>query len=1082
MIENKEKIEKPATQSQKINLLRGLLELMQSCKIAMLMFCFFFVSNAFASDFKISKDENCFIELPSQASATEKFAAEELQKYLLKISGAKCPMGTKKENSNSKRICIGKTELGLKFKEELKGKDQDSFIIANRKGNIFLIGNCDRATLYAVYTFLEEFGCRWVAPGVDYLPQKKELAFNKEKLIFTPGIKYRSLRYFSVEMRGDKSKEWHSQSVDWVVKNKINVLTDTFISETFPENIIKRGGCRGINNTHLTEQIFTDELYRNSPEIFAKDENEGTSYKPGKKRKGFGQQFCLSEEKSVSVYANKILKYINAHPEVELFPLTQADGNNFCKCSKCRDLYKKFGKDAIAKAWFAFEDKVAAKINQTHPGKKFYTLVYGITKTPPKDGKFDLNQNTMFIITHNEDFFHRYENAKNGNFLGLLKQWSTSAPNRIGVYDYYPFSIAKFLPYAATEKITSDIKTLYDMNCPYFEIQSGLRWCGMFLPIYYAGARAMWNPDVNIKEEMKVFHKGVYGYKAAPYLEKFFQTLEQAMSSYPIHWQGDSLAFLTKDVFNKAEKYLNKAILSEKNMDEQKRLQAIVDNFNYGKHLRWGRNASKAYTDSGNVKFAEDAVSYGNKIIKLTEEIQKEKGTRYDFGAIGKHTIGKGRSGIGVELGSWLASKENINQMVPIKKGIRVGVLTNCIGAEGLFAALKETKGIRAMKFSVINRQILNNFQVVIINNTGRRGAWLSNRAKAKTIREWIKNGGGIILLHDAIGYRKHKVMFPEIGSGMSNPRLNGFRKTEGKHDLNKGLDEGFIYKHGYYDHITLKPGKDGQTVIVNKENNPVAVAGRFGKGGVVLDGMLTGYGSNDDLSYFEKKPEGGELKIILNSINWLEKIKAKSRKRLKDIAVINPADKKTIKSYYKTQALSLYNFYKSKGCNVELVPRDVFAKSSTEQLNEYKIICLPKGSYKMTDEMIRHMSEFVFDGGLLVSSCHQLPPIAGIQTGKGMEIKDLFVELECPLTKNLPIKKWIPQNAFTCPGTSNINAVLLIQSKLVSKLYCQPYLTCRIYGKGAFVYLNKGPENETDKKILENCVSAETLDWLVLQ
>jgi hypothetical protein len=44
----------------------------------------------------------------------------------------------------------------------------DGFLLRVSADRVSLTGNTDRATLYAVYAFLEDMGCRWFAPNVDF--------------------------------------------------------------------------------------------------------------------------------------------------------------------------------------------------------------------------------------------------------------------------------------------------------------------------------------------------------------------------------------------------------------------------------------------------------------------------------------------------------------------------------------------------------------------------------------------------------------------------------------------------------------------------------------------------------------------------------------------------------------------------------------------------------------------------------------------------------------------------------------------------------------------------------------------------
>ena len=97
------------------------------------------------------------IVTPKDATITEKFAAEELQSYLGKITGENF------EIKNSK----GGTKFGITVANQ-KIQDlnltREEYVIKSVKDGLILSGGGNRGTLYAVYDFLEKLGCRWYYP------------------------------------------------------------------------------------------------------------------------------------------------------------------------------------------------------------------------------------------------------------------------------------------------------------------------------------------------------------------------------------------------------------------------------------------------------------------------------------------------------------------------------------------------------------------------------------------------------------------------------------------------------------------------------------------------------------------------------------------------------------------------------------------------------------------------------------------------------------------------------------------------------------------------------------------------------
>ena len=107
------------------------------------------------------------IVVPLDADSLELRSSEELQKYLQLISGIGMDIRVEDKSSSNKKIFIGNTTEGKLFNVM-----DDEIIIRVKDENLFILGGDPESTLYAVYTFLENYlGCRFYAPDVEVLPE-----------------------------------------------------------------------------------------------------------------------------------------------------------------------------------------------------------------------------------------------------------------------------------------------------------------------------------------------------------------------------------------------------------------------------------------------------------------------------------------------------------------------------------------------------------------------------------------------------------------------------------------------------------------------------------------------------------------------------------------------------------------------------------------------------------------------------------------------------------------------------------------------------------------------------------------------
>jgi len=205
--------------------------------------------------------------------------------------------------------------------------------------------------------------------------------------------------------------------------------------------------------------------------------------------------------------------------------------------------------------------------------------------------------------------------------------------------------------------------------------------------------------------------------------------------------------------------------------------------------------------------------------------------------------------------------------IIPKGEGARVGVYYEGIGAGSIIKVL-EKEGIRVFSLPKLDNEALSNVDVLVIPQIPKPD--VLNQAM-KQIREFVENGGGILFTHDAVGYRNHKVIFPEIGKGIGNVDLDKVKVIK-EHPVTDGFKTGDEIVHKYYDHIGIEKGEKGEVIVVDDMGYGVVVVGEIGKGRVVLNGMISGYASVQKGSSTgrEEEPEGGELKILVNSIKWL--------------------------------------------------------------------------------------------------------------------------------------------------------------------------------------------------------------------
>ena len=205
---------------------------------------------------------------------------------------------------------------------------------------------------------------------------------------------------------------------------------------------------------------------------------------------------------------------------------------------------------------------------------------------------------------------------------------------------------------------------------------------------------------------------------------------------------------------------------------------------------------------------------------------------------------------------------------VPEGPGVKVGVYHGSFGATALIGAIGKRQDFNAFSLPRLDEGALAKSDVVVISKTA---ATVNFKHAAKRLRAWVEEGGRLLLCFDAVGYRAHPAIFPELGQGYTNPKRDVVT-VSADHPVTNGFEKGDEFVHAYVDHVEMTKGERGKVIVVDEKRKPVVIVGAIGKGRVVLNGMITGYASvkRGEYAGLAKEPEEGELKLLHNMIQWL--------------------------------------------------------------------------------------------------------------------------------------------------------------------------------------------------------------------
>ena len=134
------------------------------------------------------------IIIGQDAPEPEQHAAAELAEFLSQITGADFSVvNPAAVVTNKSRVLVGPQAAKLADHNfSTDGLGQEGIVIHTIGSDLILAGGYPRGTLYAVYTFLEDYtGCRWWSSKVSTIPKKPTLIIENIDLRYIPKFEFR---------------------------------------------------------------------------------------------------------------------------------------------------------------------------------------------------------------------------------------------------------------------------------------------------------------------------------------------------------------------------------------------------------------------------------------------------------------------------------------------------------------------------------------------------------------------------------------------------------------------------------------------------------------------------------------------------------------------------------------------------------------------------------------------------------------------------------------------------------------------------------------------------------------------------
>ncbi len=478
------------------------------------------------------------IVVAADAAPADRYAAEEFQRYVAKISGAELPIVTDVEKPVSREVLLGDSSRVRKLKLDGSKAGRDGFIWKTAGRRLIIVGDKPRGTLYGVYTLLEEqFGVRWFTPELEVVPRTNRLVVPTLNATRVPALEYREVFWTEI-----------MRNADFAARHRLNghhyPLAD------------KHGGRFAVYQpfVHSFDALVPPDLFKEHPEYFP--------FIDGKRASGYVQR-CLSNPDVVKMAIAKVREWIKANPAASIISVSQNDTFNYCKCDLCQALDDAEGTPCAS--LLRFVNAIAENIEPDYPNVRIDTLAYQYTRKPPRTLR--PRRNVIIRLCSIECCFaHPLDTCAseaNRRFAGDIQAWQPVAP-LLYVWDYTPNFAHYQQPFPNFDALQPNVR---------FFVKHGVK--GLFEQGNYSSggagelgplrayllAKLLWHPDADIAKHLDEFVRAYYG-QAAPKIRAYLDLLHAQVRDGKTHahiFDSSKAAYLNTEFLTAADKILAQA-------------------------------------------------------------------------------------------------------------------------------------------------------------------------------------------------------------------------------------------------------------------------------------------------------------------------------------------------------------------------------------------------------------------------------------------------------------------------------------------------------------------------------------------
>lgn len=480
-------------------------------------------------------------------------AAEDLQTYIKKISGATLPIVSANYDVKGAVIFVGVSMKSMNLPPSVpqgvtKNFTEEGYRLYCKGDYLLLAGNDAgpyHGTEYAVYEFLNRLGVCWYMPGDygEYLPAQKTITFGDVNFLDSPDFIQRIWWQ-------NQLPEMVQPDVEFKLHNKMN-----------PQQVISVAGDSSLRKWLPDNKVLTEH-----PEYFGK--NPDGTVNPIMLNLTHPDVPALVAEKMKVEIRKQIDNGITV-PQVDIAPDDGAPIDFTPDTMKTNlgftGLCGRQGvpsEVSVSEEWFRFVNKVAELVTKDYPEALIASNGYANRDIPPEGITLHPNLGIEYAAIW-ADAIHALDNPLSwqtnvkGNFL---RRWGQMNP-RVYLYDYDDQMLVTGLtPVPGVRKLTAGMPLMKQWGLAGFLDEGRNAYMEEGIQTKYLRARMMWKAGLDVKATLDDYYQHWYGAAAAP-AQAFWDDIEECLEKTPLLGHEDRvLPFVyTPELLAKLEKDIARA-------------------------------------------------------------------------------------------------------------------------------------------------------------------------------------------------------------------------------------------------------------------------------------------------------------------------------------------------------------------------------------------------------------------------------------------------------------------------------------------------------------------------------------------